>query len=194
MRLLAIRRNNCMGEIKMNSELIIETIIEALKHMNSPRFFKTERGFQGRFACALYKIFDAKKIFQDDTIIEEEYQKRIDSHRTRLRPDLIVHVPVESSHSSSRTENNFVVFAFKKQANEDRAKEDFEKLHELFKKLEYQLGIFININGSPNIFLSKFSGNFKNRIHEFCITQTNGKNNILHAYFQNDKVLVDNVE
>ena len=39
----------------MNSELIIETIIEALKHMDSPRFFKTERGFQGRFACALGK-------------------------------------------------------------------------------------------------------------------------------------------
>jgi len=159
----------------MNSELIIETIIEALKHMDSPRFFKTERGFQGRFACALYERF-------------------IDSHGTKLRPDLIVHVPVESSHSSSRTENNFVVFEFKRQANRDRAKEDFEKLNELFESLEYPLGIFININGCPNIFLNKYSGNFKNRIHEFCITQINGKNNILHAYFQNDKVITENVE
>jgi hypothetical protein len=178
----------------MNSELIIETIIEALKHMDSPRFFKTERGFQGRFACALYERFDAKKIFQDDTIIEEEYQKKIDLHGTKLRPDLIVHVPVESSHSSSRTENNFVVFAFKKQANKDRAKEDFEKLNELFEKLKYPLGIFININGRSEIFLNRYSGLFKKIIHEFCITQINGKNNILHAYFQNDKVITEKVE
>jgi hypothetical protein len=183
-----------MGEIKMDSELIIETIIEALKHMDSPRFFKTERGFHGRFACTLHEIFDAKKIFQDDTIIEEEYQKRIVPHGTRLRPDLIVHVPVESSHSSSRTEKNFVVFAFKRQANEDRVKQDFKKPNELFENLKYQLGIFININGRSEIFLNKYSGLFKNRIHEFCITQTNDKLDILHAYFQNDKVITENVE
>jgi len=178
----------------MNSELIIETIIEALKHMDSPRFFKTERGFQGRFACALYEIFDAKNIFQDDTIIEEEYQKRIDPHETKLRPDLIVHVPVESSHSSSRTENNFVAFAFKRQANENKAKQDFKKLNELFEKLKYPLGIFININGGSEIFLYKYSGLFKNRIHEFCITQINDKLEILHAYIQNNKVTTENVK
>lgn len=178
----------------MDSELIIETIVEALKHMDSPRFFKTERGFQGRFACALYEIFDAKKIFPDDTIIEEEYQKRIRPHGTRLRPDLIVHVPVESGHSGSRIKNNFVVFAFKRQANEYRAKEDFKKLNELFEKLKYPLGIFININGCPEVFLDKYSGSFKNRIHEFCITQTNNKLDILHAYFQDDKVITERVE
>jgi len=178
----------------MDSELIVKVIIEALKHMDSPRFFKTERGFQGRFVCALYKIFDAKNIFQDDTIIEEEYQKRIAHHGTQLRPDLIVHVPVESSHSRDRTEKNFIVFAFKRQANENKAKEDFKKLNEIFKNLGYQLGIFININGYPDIFLSKYSGNFKNRIHEFCITQTNDKLDIFHAYFQNNKVITENVE
>jgi len=178
----------------MDSELIIKVIIEALKRMDSPRFFKTERGFQGRFACALYEIFDAKNIFQDDTIIEEEYQKRIKPHGTRLRPDLIIHVPVESGHSNSRTENNFVVFAFKKQTNKDRAKEDFEKLNELFEKLKYPLGIFININGRSEIFLNKYSGLFKKIIHEFCITQTNDKLDILHAYFQNDKVITEKVE
>ena len=120
--------------------------------------------------------------------------KKIDLHGTKLRPDLIVHVPVESSHSSSRTENNFVVFAFKKQANKDRAKEDFEKLNELFEKLKYPLGIFININGRSEIFLNKYSGLFKKIIHEFCITQTNDKLDILHAYFQNDKVITEKVE
>lgn len=103
-------------------------------------------------------------------------------------------MPVESSHSRDRTEKNFIVFAFKRQANENKAKEDFKKLNEIFKNLDYQLGIFININGYPDIFLSKYSGNFKNRIHEFCITQTNDKLDIFHAYFQNNKVIKENVE
>jgi len=160
--------------------------------MDSSRFFKTERGFQGRFACALYKILDAESLFPDDTIIEEEYQKRIGNHGTRLRPDLIIHVPVESTHSSDRTENNFVIFAFKKQADEDIAKEDFQKLDKIFEELKYPLGIFININGSES-FLDRYSGSFKNRIHEFCVTQTNNKLDILHAYFQDNKVLTERV-
>jgi len=56
------------------------------------------------------------------------------------------------------------------------------------------LFIFININGRSEIFLNKYSSLFKNRIHEFCITQTNDKLDILHAYFQNDKVITENVE
>jgi len=176
----------------MNQEKIIKIVAKALKNMDSSRFFKTERGFQGRFACALYERFDAKKIFQDDTIIEEEYQKRIKNHGTRLRPDLIIHVPVESTHSSDTTENNFVVFAFKKQADEDKAKEDFKKLDEIFRVLKYPLGIFVNINKAKS-FLNKYSGSFKNRIHEFCIRQTNDKLDILHAYFQDDEVVTERV-
>lgn len=163
----------------MDLRLAIEIIIEALKHMDSPRFFKTERGFQGRFACALYEILNKRQIFPDDTIVEEEYQKRIEPHRTSLRPDLIIHVPFEAGHSSSRKENNFVVFAFKRQASKDDAKDDFEKLDTIFRELEYPLGIFINIDGRSEVFLDKYSGSFKNRIHEFCIRQTNNKLDIL---------------
>ena len=176
----------------MNTEQIIKIVVKALKNMDSSRFFKTERGFQGRFACALYEILDAESLFPDDIIIEEEYQKRIGNHGTRLRPDLIIHVPVESTHSSDRTENNFVVFAFKKQADEDEAKEDFKKLNEIFEVLKYPLGIFVNING-PESFLDGYSGSFKNRIHEFRVTQNNDKFNILHAYFQDNKVVTESV-
>lgn len=178
---------------KRLQKLIIDSVIEALKQIQSPRFFQTERGFQGRFTCALYKVFDAKNILPDDTIIEEEHQKRIKFHRTRLRPDLIIHVPIKFGRSGSRTENNFVVFAFKKQANEDKVKKDLEKLNELFEKLGYQLGIFINIGGLKS-FLYKYSGPFKTRVHEFCITQTNSKLNISHAYFRGDKIEIEKFE
>jgi len=165
----------------MNTEQIIEIVAKALKNIDSSRFFKTERGFQGRFVCVLYEILDAEGLFPEDAILEEEYQKRIGNYGTSQRPDLIIHVPVESTHSSDRTENNFVVFEFKKQADENKAKGDFKKLDKIFRELKYPLGIFVNINGSK-FFLDGYSGQFENRIHEFCVTQTNDKSNILHAH------------
>ncbi len=178
----------------MNSRLIIDIVIKAIKDVDSPRFFKTERGYQGRFACALYKELDEKEIFPDDAIIEEEYQKNLKDHRTKQRPDLIIHVPAESSQSRSKAENNFVVFAFKKRASEHDAEKDFKKLNELFKNLKYPLGIFININGNSKVFMDKYIGSFRNRIHELCVTQTNEKLDIIHAYFQDDKVIAEKID
>ena len=178
---------------KMNSEEMISLIIEALKNVNSLRFFRTERGYQGRFACALYKILDGKRIFPDDAIIEEEYQKNYTSHGTRQRPDLIIHVPFEAGRSGTRSENNFVVFAFKKDANEKKAKGDFEKLDALFDKLKYPLGIFINVSERQGIFLDKYTGTNKNRIHEFCVKLVDDKVNILHAYFKKDQIINENL-
>lgn len=177
----------------MHSKIIMEIVTKALREISSPRFFKTERGFQGRFACALYKILDEKRIFPDDAIIEEEYQKRLKYHGTDQRPDLIIHIPFEAGHSHNRWEDNFVVFAFKKNADEDTAKDDFDKLEIMFKELKYPIGFFININRYPNIFLEDYKGNFKNRIHEFSNKMEDGKLYIRHGYFKNDKLAVEDV-
>ena len=167
--------------------------MQALKEINSTRFFKTERGFQGRFACALYKILDEEKIFPDDAIIEQEYQKRLGDHRTTQRPDLIIHVPFEAEHSQHRWEDNFVVFAFKKDADVDTAKEDFGKLDIMFKELKYPIGFFININGYPDIYLDQYTGVFKDRIHEFSIRGKERNVMIRHAYFADGNVFVEDI-
>jgi len=176
----------------MDTESIVEIVVEALKEITSPRFYKTERGFQGRFACALYKVLDERRIFPDDAIIEEEYQKRLKDHGTAQRPDLIIHVPFEAGRSQNRWEDNFVVFAFKKNADQKVAEEDFGKIDIMFKKLKYPIGFFINIDRYPDIFLDSYDGDFKDRIHEFCIKLDNGLH-ILHAFFKEGKLLVEEV-
>lgn len=178
--------------MKISIHAFIEIVITALKEINSPRFFKTERGFQGRFAIALYKILGENNIFQDGTIIEEEYQKKLKLHGIKQRPDLIIHVPIESSHSSNRKENNYVVFAFKLSGNKTKVMKDFEKLNELIEKLDYSLGIFININ-SLNSFLGEYQGPNKDKLHEFCIKQINGKLKLRYAHFQEEKIIVADI-
>jgi hypothetical protein len=178
--------------MKISILAFTEIVITALKEIVSPRFFLTERGFQGNFAIALNKILGENNIFQDGTIIEEEYQKRLKLHGFRQRPDLLIHVPNESSHSKNRKENNYVAFAFKLSGNKTKVMKDFEKLNELIEKLDYSLGIFININ-SLNCFLGEYQGPNKDKLHEFCIKQIMGESNLRYAHFQKEKIVITNI-
>ncbi len=178
----------------MDSEIIVGIVIGALQEITSPRFYRTERGFQGRFAGALQGMSDRIRIFPKGTIIEEEYQKVKTSHRVRLRPDLIIHIPFEAGVTESRKEGNFVVFAFKLRANEKEAGQDFEKIDRLFEKLNYPIGFFVNISGYPNMFLENHSGAFKDRIHELSNKMEDGKLYIRHGYFKNGKLAIEDVQ
>ena len=71
--------------MKISIHTFIEIVITTLKEIESPRFFKTEGSFQGRFTIALNKILGEQNIFPDDTIIEEEYQKRLKLHGIKQR-------------------------------------------------------------------------------------------------------------
>jgi len=162
---------------------IIELTIESLKKINESRFYSTERGYQGRFQCALYQELDRNNILPNDAIIEEEYQKTIPNHGINQRPDIIIHIPVEHSGLENRKLNNFIVYALKKDVNKDKATADFKKLNEMLKKLDYDLGIFININGYPDTYLKYCEEEFKDRIHEFSVNFQNGKVFLAHYYF-----------
>jgi hypothetical protein len=102
-------------------------------------------------------------------------------------------VPFEAGHAQKRWEDNFVVFAFKKNADKDTAKDDFEKLDIMFKELKYPIGFFININGYPNISLENYEGNYKNRIHELSNKMESSKLYIRHGYFKGGKLQIEDV-
>ena len=123
-----------MKELKISILAFIEIVITALKEIVSPRFFMTERGFQGNFAIALNKILGEHNIFPEGTIIEEEYQKTLKLHGITQRPDLIIHVPIESSHSTNRKETNYIACEFKLSGNKIKVMKDFENLNELIEK------------------------------------------------------------
>ena len=73
---------------------MVKDIINALRRVAHPRFFKTERGFQGAFCSNLEAALG--DYLPSETIIEQEHQKRVSAHGIRRRPDVIIHVPTPS--------------------------------------------------------------------------------------------------
>jgi hypothetical protein len=127
----------------MQRELIAATD-SAIRAVDAERFFQTERGFQGRFYCALQAELDRLGLLVNGAILEMEYQKSA-RHGLSQRPDIIFHVPIEHSHTSV-TSNNYAVWALKRQATRKDARDDFMKLDAMFESLHYPFGFFVNID------------------------------------------------
>lgn len=142
---------------------IVEATKEAMELVTDVRFFSTERGYAGRFYCALMKRMDARGLLDDKRILEMEYQKHIRDHGTDQRPDIIYHIPWEVS-GESRESNNYAVWALKLAAQPRHAREDFGKLDVMFLELNYPLGFFINIGASRHL-LGEYGGGYPERIY-----------------------------
>lgn len=113
---------------------------DALTAINNPRFFETERGFQGELIAHL-----AALQLPDQAILEQEYQKRQREHGLTIRPDIIIHEPYDPKRHAARTEGNYAVLELKLNATPGEALEDFHSLATMIKVLHYPLGIFVNI-------------------------------------------------
>jgi hypothetical protein len=148
-------------------EMIIEATILALRSVRHARFFRTERGYQGRFFCALQEILEEFGILNDDLILEMEYQKSVARHHMNQRPDIVLHIPTEVSNAPPN-KNNFAAWALKCRANPAHAQDDFRKLDELFLVLDYPLGFFVNID-SDSHHLLHYSGNYPDRLIAYAV-------------------------
>lgn len=170
---------------------IINEVINTLRSIKIPRYYKSERGFQTEFYRILSNQLEDKPIFPEHTILEAEVQKRnLEHYGVTQRPDLLIHIPIETGITENSNENNFVNFAFKLSGNERASVEDYEKLEQMFSILNYEMGIFINIGRYPEIFLNNYEGNFKDRIHELSIGQDDGIIKIMHAFFKNEELII----
>lgn len=139
---------------------------ETLSLISHSRFFETERGFQGQLNALL--VQNLKGIVPNQYVVEEEYQKRFKAHGIKIRPDIIIHAPFEPNTHKDRSEGNFAVIQIKLKASEKDAREDFEKLNLMFEKLNYPLGIFINIS-SDETHYRNYEGKFVDRLHCFSV-------------------------
>ena len=155
---------------------MVEDIISALRRVAHPRFFETERGFQGAFQANLTAALG--DLLPPKAILEEEYQKRISSHGIRRRPDVIIHVPTPPG--GNRRAGNFAVFALKRQASSVVAQQDFEALDAMFEALDYPFGAFINI-GLEYTHADQYRGGFSDRIHFFAVWHGDGQTHVSHA-------------
>jgi len=170
-----------LGEFNLNINNLINISIEGLKTIKEERFYYTERGYQGRLYCSLQSKLDSLEV-PERAIIEMEYQKS-SRHGMTQRPDIVIHIPAEFNDLEV-IEGNFVVFALKKKANKEKAKEDFDKLDEMFESLRYQYGFFINISSQKH-FLEYYDGQYKDKIHSFAVNLIENSIFIKHAYWKN---------
>ncbi len=157
---------------------IINATIEALKSIRQARFFQTERGYHGTFYCDLHKALDASGILKEEALLEMEYQKS-ERHGIYQRPDIILHIPAEL-HGISVQDDNFAVWALKHSASLAEAVKDFGKLNEMFDRLHYPLGFFINVNSTKH-HLNHYTGRYLDRIHAFSVKLVGGEVEIIHA-------------
>ena len=164
-------------------------LIPMIKNIKDQRFFNSERGYQGQLVALLDRAIKDEKIFPDETIIEQEYQKTMKHHGIRQRPDIIIHIPIEAGLTDIRTENNFYVIALKLNAKVYSAIEDFGKLEDMFNQLDYPEGVFINIGAYPSLFLAEYGGQNQDRIHELSISLDNNEVRICHAKFENGEMV-----
>jgi len=162
----------------VEASIVIEIVAEAIKQIQHRRLFNSERGFRGQLQANVERLLRDRNLISDHTLVEEEYQKRFRDHGISHRPDILVHIPFESGITRTRKEGNFVVFELKLQANEDDALHDFAKLNEYITKLDYDLGIFVNIASEKN-----FGESVPNeKIHTFSASRNKDGIVLVHSY------------
>jgi len=97
----------------------------------------------------------------DGRIVELEYQKSR-RHHMEQRPDIVFHIPTEYS-GTTPMENNYAVWALKRQADNEDAFDDFRKLDQMFEQLRYPLGFFINVDSQTDK-LELYEGRYADRL------------------------------
>lgn len=162
----------------MDHKKFVEVISKTIGLVGHPRYFETERGFQGALNAQLARTLEG--LIPQDFIIEEEYQKRLKPHGITIRPDIIIHTPFQEQTHKSTAEGNFAVFQIKLKASTKDSMDDFEKLDMMFEKLNYPIGIFINIS-SRETHYKNYKGKFPDRLHCFAVElDSAGKVSIYH--------------
>lgn len=131
----------------MNLDILLEAIRESLLAITEPRFYETERGFQGQLLIELSQRIPSY-ITANRAIIEQEHQKTSGRHGLDIRPDIIIHQPFNPAIHVSRREGNIAAIELKLRAGPKRATEDFVNLNSMLRVLHYPIGIFINIDHS----------------------------------------------
>lgn len=151
---------------------LLNIIRDSLAAIIHPRFYETERGFQGEFLTKLNLRLPSLQ--WKGAIVEQEYQKRMKYHGTGIRPDIIIHVPFEVLRHSSRREENFVVFELKLNAGANEALPDYNNLSKMCEVLGYPLGVFINI-GASSAHLNEYQGPHRKKLHAFAVRLHGGQ-------------------
>jgi len=168
--------------------LLLNCTFHAIRQIEHPRFWRTERGFHGEFHSNLRKILVDEGILRPrGPILEQEYQKNFDRHGDTQRPDTILHIPARES-GLNVNEGNICAWALKLESSEGEAIDDFWKLRYMLGELRYPMGIFLNI-GADRTLWHLYEHDYKERLHGVACFIDGGQTVIIHNDGSGDKRL-----
>jgi hypothetical protein len=144
--------------------LLLDRTFAAIRGVQHPRFWRTERGFHGEFHSILRQILLHEGVVRKrGPLLEQEYQKSFARQGTPQRPDTLLHIPADDSGLPCEI-GNYCVWALKRRASGQEADNDFRKLQKMFERLKYPLGVFLNVDAEQT-FHSRFPHRFSERLH-----------------------------
>jgi len=155
---------------------ILDNIRQSLAAITVPRFYETERGFQGELLVQLRQ----RAVLPDQIIIEQEHQKVARTHGLVCRPDIIVHEPFDEGQHHDRAQGNYGVIELKRRAGTRKAQEDFDSIANMIRVLRYPLGVFINIDASKT-HAKLIPEDLRTRISSFAVALRGGAVQIFEA-------------
>lgn len=158
----------------MEPTALVACIRESLGSIAAPRFFETERGFQGELLAQL-----ARRVqLAEPAIVEQEYQKQQQKHGLTIRPDIIIHEPFDPQRHADRTRGNLAVVELKLNATEAEATQDFQNLAAMLRVLRYPIGIFVNI-GTTLTYGDLVPHEARGRIVSFAVSLVEGSAHVI---------------
>lgn len=161
----------------MDRATLLQHLRECLALIENPRFFESERGFQGELLVLLRQRIP-NEVLPQGALIEQEYQKRLGTHGLNIRPDIIIHEPFDPNRHEDRSEGNHAVIELKLTANPNEAAGDFQSLSDMINTLQYPLAIFINI-ASTKTYIHLAPEQAIGRLVCFATTLNNGRADVV---------------
>ena len=145
----------------MKRSELFSLVRSSLLAIYEPRLFNTERGYQGALQTNLSNTIAGGVFSRSDILVESEYQKSLRHHGVKIRPDLVIHIPHERDQTRTRQADNFAVIELKRRASASSARSAFQSLDEILSKLNYHVGIFVNIGSAQTHFSSCESSHWR---------------------------------
>jgi hypothetical protein len=156
----------------MDKKKLLMHVRGALEDITRPELYADERGYHGEFYAILRARVEAD--LPKGLHLRMEPQKSESMHGLRLRPDIILHEPFDVAIHEDRNQGNDVVFELKRRASKREALRDFESLYSMIRCLDYEAGIFINIDAARS-FAEHLPAVLKGRVTCFAVRLENGR-------------------
>lgn len=153
----------------MDTDTLLVHLEAALAGVAHPAFFEDERSFQGELLVMLHKTIP-DHVLPEESVIQQEYQKRLAVHGLRIRPDIIIHEPFNPDRHEDRTDGNYLVIELKRKSSPAKAARDFANLIQMMDVLSYPAGVFVNI-ASERTHAESLPADANGRISCFAVWQ-----------------------